>query len=133
MTTLRLHPPLEIGPRLMPAVTIAPGTDHAGRVSLDPSDLTWYIDLADGTEVSGGDFHHPYMRQEPSDYIREAMGAFLCFLSAFAEAIEYEFRTGRPSDNRDLFPRNLREWAYLNSDEIGMLSYDLEEDDDDDE
>lgn len=130
MTRLTLHPPLEIGPRLMPAASIAPGTDHAGRVSIDPGSWEYYIDLPDGTTVHGDDFRPAFfVGMEPDDMVRAAMGSLLSFLGAFAEAIEYEFRTGRPSENRDLFPRNLREWAYLNSDEIGLLSYDLEHDD----
>ncbi len=50
-----------------------------------------------------------------------AFDAFLSFLEAAAEAEEYEERTGYHSDNSDLFPRHVVEWALLNKDEISMV------------
>lgn len=129
MARLTLHPPLEIGPRLLPAVSVSPGTDHAGRVSLDPGSWEYYIDLPDGTTVHGDDFQPARVRMEPDDMVRAAMGSLLSFLGAFAESVDFERRTGIEGECSDLFPAELREWAYLNSDEIGLLSYDLEHDD----
>jgi hypothetical protein len=45
------------------------------------------------------------------------------FLYAAAEAYRYEMNGGT-SENIDLFPRHVTEWAYQNSDEISLLAMD---------
>ena len=56
------------------------------------------------------------------------MMASLCsFLGAAAEAYSYAMRTGRESDNADLFSQAVTEWASQNSDELGMIACELEE------
>jgi hypothetical protein len=55
--------------------------------------------------------------------IQEALSSLLSFLVASAEAVRY----GSDSDNSDLFPKKVAEWAYMNSDELSMLSVELEE------
>jgi hypothetical protein len=55
----------------------------------------------------------------------EAARTLFAFLSAAAEAVDYEMRGGT-SENSDLFPPHVTQWAYLNSDEIEMLSLEPE-------
>lgn len=56
----------------------------------------------------------------PVDFLEN----LLCFLSAAAEAYRYTMG-GRDSDNSDLFPPHIMEWAYLNDDELSMAQLDL--------
>lgn len=46
-----------------------------------------------------------------------AIETFLSFLEAAAEAYRY----GPASDNYDMFPEPVMQWAYGNGDEIGMV------------
>lgn len=82
-----------------------------------------WIDLPDGTEhhitdlksgCGGGD-------------VQSGFVALLSFLGAAAESYSYRQRTGRKGENEDLFPANVVEWAYQNSDEITMLECELDE------
>jgi len=82
-----------------------------------------WIDLPDGSEhqisdlrsgVGGGD-------------IQDGMSNLVGFLSAAGEAYAYQLRTGRASENGDLFPAAVTEWAYQNSDELSMLGLELDE------
>jgi hypothetical protein len=57
---------------------------------------------------------------------REGMESLLSFLTAAAESYGYTMRTGRESDNSDLFPAFIVEWACENSDEIGIAAYEME-------
>lgn len=119
---LTLHPPLEIGPRLLPAVSF-----DGGRVSLDPSDWTYHIDLDDGTTCTGHGFRPPQILATDDVFVREAMAALLGFLGAFAEARRPN-GYGPDAECWDLFPDELGEWAYLNSDEIAITEHELTED-----
>lgn len=119
-----LHSPTAITARLLPGVKIGDawisieptGREKAGRIV-----WTMYIDFADGTEFSCNDlstFRHD---------TQNALASCLSFLSACGEGYGYQLRTGRESDNADMFPANVAEWAYQNSDELSMLSMELEE------
>lgn len=135
MTTYHLTAPLEIGPRLLPSVAF-----EGGRVSLDPNTYEYFIDLDDGTEVTGNDFRPPRVAPAPrdvpasphhtpdDDVLRIAMGSLLGFLSAFAEAHNPRWG-GKDHEQYDLFPPEIGEWAYLNEDEIAMAAHDLENED----
>lgn len=61
---------------------------------------------------------------------REGLETLMGFLGAAAEAYSYTMRTGRESDNADLFPAFITEWAYQNDSEIQsvqcMYEYDRE-------
>ena len=59
--------------------------------------------------------------------LQSGLESLVSFLGAAAEALDYETRTGRASDNADLFPRPVVEWACANSDELGMIGLELEE------
>lgn len=56
----------------------------------------------------------------------EGMFSLLSFLGAAAEAYDYTVRTGRESDNGEMFTAFIVEWAYQHADEISMAAYDLE-------
>jgi len=57
----------------------------------------------------------------------EALCALLSFLGAFAEGIAYSRRSENgDSENLDLFPEGMREWAdAVGSDEFSMMADDL--------
>ena len=61
---------------------------------------------------------------------REMLGTLLSFLGAAAESYDYQVRTDEPGENLDLFTPPVVEWAYQNSDELSMLAYEIEGDDD---
>lgn len=129
---MRLTAPLIIGPRLLPAVKLG-DADTGGIVSLDPSDLTWYIDPfdPDTEEASGGEFNVPrFTWQTDEEWVRVAMRSLLNFLSTFADAHHPTWGGG---EHRDLFPEHLGEWAYLNHDEIEMAAEELSPDPEEDE
>jgi hypothetical protein len=48
-------------------------------------------------------------------------------LDACGESYGYGLRTGQSGENADLFPEQVAEWAYQNSDELSMLACELEE------
>lgn len=74
-------------------------------------------------EVTGTDLRLG-ATDRPSD--AEALACLLDFLAAYCESVQYERRTGRESDNRDLFPAELRPWAeYTDSDSVAMLRAEL--------
>ena len=83
----------------------------------------WSIDFEDGSEHSGDDLRCGAMGADEC----EMLGTLLSFLEAAGEAYGYTLRTGRRSDNYDLFPLGAMEWAYVNSDELSMARYALEE------
>jgi hypothetical protein len=58
---------------------------------------------------------------------RDGMESLLGFLGAAAESYGYTMRTGRKSDNADLFPAFITQWAYQHADEISMAAYEMEE------
>lgn len=116
-----LRPPMEISARLLPAVRIGDSW-----ISLDyrgDREFKWYIDTPIG-EFSGTDFRGPACG-DMDDFIRKSMESFLGFLDAFVEAIEYTRRTGRESENADLFPAELTDWAVENRDEILLKRLDF--------
>jgi len=57
---------------------------------------------------------------QPND--GQALATLLSFLGAFAEAVDVTRRAGIESDNLDMFPEQLQEWAYqVGSDEFSVL------------
>ena len=59
--------------------------------------------------------------------LREGLESLLSFLGAFASANNPGYADMGRDENDDLFPKELGEWAYLNSDEIGMAQCEVEE------
>ena len=113
-----LRSPVMITARLMPGVKIGDAfvsIGYAGRKDHRGANVfRWFVDLGD-QEFSGDDLSgHVGLQGGLED--------LLCFLGAFAEAQGYP-----DSENRDMFPEGLAEWAQQNSDEIGMMQIELEE------
>lgn len=92
-------------------VTAKVGTIHVAQGS--SSVITEYvIEDFDGRELAAGND-----LKVRGSYV-EAIGAMLSFLGACAEGFSYTERTGRGSENGDLFPRECAEWAVENEDSI---------------
>lgn len=121
---MKISSPCIITPRLLPGLHIGgafvsieygePNND--GRTT-----YVYYIDLPDfeyesndlASGCQGGD-------------LQDGLESLLAFLGAAAEAKNYEDRTGRKSENADLFPAEIVEWAAQNSDEIAAAQYELD-------
>ena len=99
------------------------GTDLVSVQQICGHHFRWSIDFADGTEHSGDDLRCGAMGADEC----EMLGTLLARLGAAGESYGYTVRTGRVSDNSDLFPPSIMEWAYVNSDELSMARYALEE------
>ena len=56
--------------------------------------------------------------------VTDAAGTLFSFLGAAAEAYRYSM-AGGASENDDLFPEHVMEWAYMNDDAISMVGYEL--------
>ena len=75
--------------------------------------------FAEGTDLRGGCASVPCESR--------ALADLLGFIGAYAEAIEYERRTGSESDNRGLFPDSLADVAYqVGSDGFAILAESVE-------
>lgn len=112
--------PLIIGPRLVPALRIEGATLSLDAIERDAEGRVvyrWWIDLPDGTTHTGADLRSGCL--SPVDY-RATMASLLSFLSACGESDE-------GGENFDLFPAPVQDWCQTNSDELQMLSIELEE------
>ena len=69
--------------------------------------------------------------------LQQGLESLLSFLAACGESYAYAMRHNNvggmidlsSTENGELFPENVAEWCYLNSDELGMLAIELEESD----
>ena len=123
---MTLKAPFSISSRLMAALEVGGATlsmaygptTHDGRIA-------WqcFIDLPDGSEHEVADLRSGC----GGGSLQEAFCALLSFLTAAAESKAYHDRTGRPGENEDLFPAPIVDWAAQYSDELQMLSCELEE------
>ncbi len=128
MAMIQMKSPAIITPRLLPGVKV--GDD--AFISIEYDDITddgrqryqYHIDLPDfvysANDLCSG-------RGRGGGTLQNGLESLLNFLSAAAESYSYEQRTGRESDNADLFPSQITKWAANNSDELSMLAYELEE------
>ena len=117
---MKLHEPFIITARLLPGVKIGDSfisIELAGETCEGRTRYRYHIDTPDFEHTSsdlksgcgGGD-------------LVQGMSSLLSFLGAAAEAYN------RPdSDNADLFPPNVTEWAYQHSDETSRLQCEIEE------
>lgn len=128
---MELKAPFIITPRLLPGIKIGQttisidcnGYDRDGRVKwrvfFDP--MREDRKLLKKTVMVDGFASHRWIGQDSLFLLEQAKG--LCsFLGAFVEASRY----GKSSDNWDLFPDSLREWALNYSGEIDIMSIELE-------
>lgn len=123
---MTLHPPFIISSRLMAAVEIGGATlsiEHGRRNREGRDCYGVWIDLPDGSEHAITDLRSGCQ----GGTLQEGMASLLSFLGAAAESYAYHMRTQRQTENEDLFEPAIVEWAYQNSDEIGMLACELEE------
>jgi len=122
---MKILDPLCITSRLLPGVRIGEAEisiEYAHRLSDYRQRYRWFIDLPnDGGEFQGDDLQSGVGEGS----LQEGLTALLVFLGAFAESLLY--CEGKEGDNCHLFPAGLKDWAMANSDEIGMLAYELEE------
>ena len=119
---LNLEYPLIIGSRLLPAVKIGNAT-----LSLDINGMEQFILDADGRAYTIDGFRFPRNGKSDNELVREAFRAFVDFATASNEAVEFTARTGRQSDNLDLFELPVREFLYEHSNEIDVLFCELME------
>jgi hypothetical protein len=138
MTEYVLTSPLAIGPRLMPAAIIAPGTDTYGTISVEidsydegPAAVIHYFIDTPSTVYEATDVRiRPlYTDDTPSDIAARAIATLCSFLGAEAEGYQFSGNMGA-NEPRDgwFFSAEIAEWAYLNSDELGMLRDEIEGD-----
>jgi len=117
-----IHPPCCITARLMAGIEIGDGTisieygKSVGRYGRH--NYHYCLDFPDG-EYEGEDL-------SGFGGLQEGLRSLLSVLSAAADAYRYEME-GKESDNGDIFPPAVMEWAYRNSDAIEMAEIDLEE------
>lgn len=125
---MNLHKPFEIGSRLLPSLHVGDGWLSLDAVGCKDNRMVyrWYVDIPAG-EFSETDLESPYLRKGDAANDQEAFGSLLAFLIAVADGLDYETRTGRESENTDLFPRPVVEWAQQHSNELESLREDIEE------
>lgn len=119
-----LKPPFIIGSTLSPALKIGDSTLHLTDVQLAEQGRDQATFLLVTPEFEYVD-----------DQLRSGVGgfqstvgifeSFLGFMQAAIEAAEYEMRTGRESDNADLFPKHVVEWALEHKEAIEVAICDI--------
>ena len=123
-----LKPPFIIGSTLSPALKIGDSTLHLTDVQF----------AEEGRDRATFLLVTPEFEYE-DDQLRSGVGgfqstvsiieSFLSYLEAAAEAEEYGERTGYHSDNSDLFPRHVVEWALLNKCELDYTHMEITDED----
>lgn len=109
-----LEQPFIITARLLPGLRIGDGF-----LSFDPQTLAIYLDT-------------PTFEHEATSFntgaIRSIVGCFeaiLGFMSACAESVQYEARTGNKGENADLFPEQVAQWLAAHNDDINMAQCEI--------
>lgn len=121
-----LHTPFKIGSRLLPCLTVG-GVEISleyHRTDRDGRDVyTWNIDGLPEGEYGCSDLKSGCQGAT----LQEMFASLLSFLSACGEALRYQESTGRESENADLFPAPVAQWARAHSDELAALQFEIEE------
>lgn len=122
---MKISNPCIITPRLLPGVKIGASYISIAYGEATPDNRQGYLVYIDTLEFE-------YCASDIASKVgggslQDGLQAALSFLDACAESRAYHARTGRRGDNADLFPSHVGEWAETNSDEIGMLACELEE------
>jgi len=123
---MQLHSPICITARLLPGIQVGNGFISI-EYSKRPGDsgrtrFQYHIDL-NGSEYSADDIQSGCQGGD----LQSGLSSLLSFLAAAAEACYYEQSTGRESENADLFPSDIVQWASENSDELSILACEIEE------
>lgn len=119
---MKLHDPFIIAPNLEPGLKIGDAyvtLEYSNRPHPEGRQRyawTW-MHIPTGAMASGDDLASGC----GGGTLIQGFDSLLSFLSAFAEARDTE------SENHDLFPESMREWAEQNGDEIAMLQLELED------
>lgn len=129
---MQIKQPLCITSRLLPGIEIGEGVisiEYASHTVDGRQRYQWYVDL-------NRPFDPEWEKEFQGDDLKSGVGggslqegleSLLGFLNAFAEAREYEDRTGRVSEHSELFPAGLVSWAVANTDEFSLLANELQE------
>lgn len=127
---MTLHEPFQITPRLLPGLKIGSAwvsLEHVGYTHDGRDRYRWYVDLPQD-ETGDREYSESDLRSGVQGATYQQMfGTLLVFLSACAEGRRYQDGTGRMSENADLFPDEVGQWAEEHSDEIDSLLYTIEE------
>ena len=123
---MQIHKPMIITSRLLPGIRIGNAEisiEPAGETQDGRNRFRWYWDH-EKIECSETDLKS----RVGGCGIEEMMESLLGFMAACGESYGYAMR--RPNsnpENLDLFPEQMHEWCYLNSDELSMLGIEIEE------
>lgn len=125
---MKILAPLIITPRLLPGAKVGGGCisieyDRKRRGEGGRVRYHYYIDLPKGVEYTGNDLQSG----ASGGTLQQGLESLVSFLEAAGEAYRYAMYLGRDSENADMFPGNVNEWAYQNSDELSMLQIELQE------
>lgn len=121
---MTLREPVRITSRLLPGLTLGDSE----------------ISIEFGAETADGRIRYHYfidgpgMEYENNDLksgvgggsLLDGLKSLLSFLSAAADAVRYEL-SGRESDNSDLFPEPVMQWAYGHQSELECIELELSE------
>jgi hypothetical protein len=123
---MTLTNPVQISPSLLPGIKIGGAWVSIGYSKREGSEgrtrYRWEIVLANGEEYSGEDLQSGC----GGGSLRDGMVSLLSFLGAFAESCNPRYGD-ELGEHADLFPVELREWAYQNEDELAMAQCEVEE------
>ena len=124
---MQLKSPFIITSRLLPGIKVNDGTisiEYSGISSDKRTIYKYYIDIPEG-EFEGNDLKSGV----GGGNLQSGMESLLSFLNAAAESYNYRMRKGENGrgENEDLFDEKVTEWAANNSDEIGILACEIEE------
>ncbi len=122
---MRLEQPFVITSRLMAGLCGNGGEISIGYAKRDSDGRTAYDVWID---IPAGEFHITDLRSGcQGGSLQEGMASLLSFLTAAAESLAYQERTGHQGENTDLFPLPVVEWARQQSDELTGLQMEIEE------
>lgn len=121
---MKLSYPVIITSRLLPGVLIG-STQVSIEYGMIQSDgRQCYNVYLDGPECSH--IENGVRSGCQGGALQEGLASFLGFLSAAVESYQYGQCTGLQGENARLFPLNVVLWVCQYSDEISLLSFDLE-------
>lgn len=127
---MTLKKPFIISSRLLPALKIGNATvqlEYSKRPGAGGrTRYQWIIDIQTdtGEQTFTG---HDLQSGCQGGSLQEGFESLLSFLGAAAESLSYTRRTGRETDNADLFPAAVAAWADQNSDEISLAEMEVRE------
>lgn len=120
-----LHSPFIIGPRLLPALELADGTLSLQKITPTEEGRQRCHFILD--RPGKPEYHDRELRSGVGGFrnLVEPFEAMLAFMEAAIDDLRHEMYSGRPSGEKPMFPDDVVEWLYENSDEIEMARCDL--------